>query len=103
MTAQFQFFQSSPHKKADFVKKSRPNMGYITGYSFFLPLRAGCRGQAPEATLVRDNDEVQTLSRHALIVVFLLVWHIQFVFHCVFHFVFVFLVHSICSALMMAI
>ena len=28
MTAQFQFFQSSPHKKADFVKKSRQNMGY---------------------------------------------------------------------------
>ena len=33
MTAQFQFFQSLPHKKANFVKKSRPNMGYI---SFFL-------------------------------------------------------------------
>ena len=29
MTAQFQFFQSLPHKKANFVKKSRPNMGYI--------------------------------------------------------------------------
>ena len=28
MTAQFQFFQSLPHKKANFVKKSRPNMGY---------------------------------------------------------------------------
>ena len=28
MTAQFQFFQSLPHKKADFVKKSRQNMGY---------------------------------------------------------------------------
>ena len=27
MTAQFQFFQSLPHKKADFVKKSRQNMG----------------------------------------------------------------------------
>ena len=27
MTAQFQFFQSLPHKKANFVKKSRPNMG----------------------------------------------------------------------------
>ena len=32
MTAQFQFFQSLPHKKADFVKKSRQNMGY---YVFF--------------------------------------------------------------------
>ena len=29
MTAQFQFFQSLPHKKANFVKKSRPNMGYL--------------------------------------------------------------------------
>jgi len=29
MTAQFQFFQSLPHKKANFVKKSRPNMGYF--------------------------------------------------------------------------
>ena len=29
MTAQFQFFQSLPHKKADFVKKSRQNMGYF--------------------------------------------------------------------------
>ena len=29
MTAQFQFFQSLPHKKADFVKKSRQNMGYM--------------------------------------------------------------------------
>ena len=28
MTAQFQFFQSLPHKKADFVKKSRQNLGY---------------------------------------------------------------------------
>ena len=28
MTAQFQFFQSLPHKKADFVKKNRQNMGY---------------------------------------------------------------------------
>jgi hypothetical protein len=27
MTAQFQFFQSLPHKKADFVKKSRQNLG----------------------------------------------------------------------------
>ena len=24
MTAQFQFFQSLPHKKADFVKKKKP-------------------------------------------------------------------------------
>jgi len=30
MTAQFQFFQSLPHKKADFVKKSRQNMGYCS-------------------------------------------------------------------------
>ena len=33
MTAQFQFFQSLPHKKADFVKKSRQNMGYIIATS----------------------------------------------------------------------
>jgi len=39
MTAQFQFFQSLPHKKADFVKKSRQNMGYL--YLFCLLLKFG--------------------------------------------------------------
>ena len=34
MTAQFQFFQSLPHKKADFVKKSRQNLGYSVFFSF---------------------------------------------------------------------
>ena len=37
MTAQFQFFQSLPHKKADFVKKSRPNMGYLQILKAFSP------------------------------------------------------------------
>ena len=30
MTAQFQFFQSLPHKKADFVKKKPIELGVVT-------------------------------------------------------------------------
>ena len=36
MTAQFQFFQTLPHKKADFVKKSRQNLGYYLRYFLYI-------------------------------------------------------------------
>ena len=32
MTAQFQFFQSLPHKKADFVKKKPAELGVLSKF-----------------------------------------------------------------------
>ena len=38
MTAQFQFFQSLPHKKADFVKKKPAELGVLVHVSL-LPIK----------------------------------------------------------------
>ena len=37
MTAQFQFFQSLPHKKADFVKKKPAEHGVVVVLGCFTP------------------------------------------------------------------
>ena len=36
MTVQFQFFQSLPHKKADFVKKKPAELGVVAKIPFLL-------------------------------------------------------------------
>ena len=66
MTAQFQFFQSLPHKKADFVKKSRPNMGY----SFFLKRAVSptpkLGGHGVEGLAVESNSQRQGKSENSI-------------------------------------
>ena len=76
MTAQFQFFQSLPHKKADFVKKKPAELGviYFLFFSFWvqyltvllaLDLKTACEdGGVLRAYVVSTKVALATVRHH---------------------------------------
>ena len=58
MTAQFQFFQSLPHKKADFVKKKPVELGVTSVPLFFADTEVGFLNPQRNLTFPSRASEV---------------------------------------------
>ena len=58
MTAQFQFFQSLPHKKADFVKKKPIELGVVSVFIFHQKIHLSRKKMFQQANMFQLGGHI---------------------------------------------